>query len=174
MNLDEARGVAEEGSSAEDAFELFTNERYGRVVSAVTMIVRDRATAEDITQETFARAYINWPKLWPDGNPAGWVHRVSTNLAMTWHRRAGREIRAVARLGKRTDFHSPEPEVYPELHREIAALPRRQRAAVALFYLLGLSEKETAEAMKVPVGTVKSTLHAARHKLREKLGEDAR
>lgn len=174
MNRDLAGGVDEQGLSAEGAYETFTRERYGRVVNAIQVIVGDRATAEDITQEAFARAYISWDKLWPEGNPAGWVHRVSTNLAMTWHRRAGRELRAVTRLGKRSDLTTPEPEAYPELHREIAALPRRQRAVVALFYLSDLTIEETAEALKIPEGTVKSTLHAARKTLREKLGEDAR
>ena len=174
VNPSEPPRVAESGHSAEEAFDSFCHERYGRVVSAIQVIVGDRATAEDITQEAFARAFISWSKLWPDGNPVGWVHRVASNLAISWHRRAGRELRAVARLGKRTEFTTPEPEAYPELHREIAALPPRQRAAVALFYTAGLSVEETAKALRCAEGTVKSLLHGARQRLRERLGEDAR
>jgi RNA polymerase sigma-70 factor (ECF subfamily) len=102
------------------------------------------------------------------------VHRVASNLAISWHRRAARELRAIARLGKRTEMSVPGPEAYPELHREVAALPPRQRAVVALFYTLGLSVEETAKAMGCAEGTVKSLLHAARGRLRERLGEDAR
>ena len=136
------------------------------------MIVRDSATAEDLTQEAFARLYLAWSKLWPDGNPIGWAYRVATNLAISWHRRAARELRAVARLKRWTPTSMPEPEAYPELHRAVAALPPRQRAAVAMHYVLGLSMEEAAEAMGCRPGTVKSLLFAARERLRKELGED--
>jgi len=174
LNRPESRGVSETGASPEEAFESFCKERYGRVVSAVRVIVGDRATAEDVTQEAFARAYISWAKLWPDGNPVGWVHRVATNLAISWRRRAAREIKAIARLGKRTEMSVPGPEAHPELHRAVAALPPRQRAAVALHYVLGMTMDEAAEAMGCRPGTVKSLLFGAREKLRKQLGADAR
>ena len=174
LNPTERPSVLETGHSPEEAFDEFTRERYGRLVSAVQVIVHDRATAEDIAQETFARAFISWGKLWPDGNPTGWVHRVAANLAISWHRRAARELRAVTRLGKRTEMTVPGPESHHELHREIAYLPPRQRAVVAVFYVAGLSVEETAKAMGCKEGTVKSLLHAARGRLRERLGEDAR
>jgi RNA polymerase sigma factor (sigma-70 family) len=174
LNPVAAPGVGEMEASSDEAFEAFLRERYGRVVAAVRVIVGDRSTAEDMAQEAFARAYINWSKLWPDGNPAGWVHRVAANLALSWRRRAGRELKAIARLGRRTDLTTPAPEAYPELHREVAALPPRQRAAVGLHYTLGLSIDETAEALGCRPGTVKSALHAARARLRERLGDDYR
>jgi RNA polymerase sigma factor (sigma-70 family) len=138
------------------------------------MIVRDTATAEDITQEALARAYLSWSKLWPEGNPGGWVYRVATNLALNWRRRATREVRAVMRLSNRTELSVPAPEAHPELHAAVAKLPPRQRAAVALHYTLGLSMDEAAHAMKCRPGTIKSLLHAARQRLRTELGEDAR
>lgn len=174
LNRPESTGVWEEEASAEEAFESFCAERYGRIVSAVRVIVGDRATAEDVAQEAFARAYISWAKLWPEGHPVAWVHRVATNLAISWRRRAGRELRAIARLGKRTEMTVEGPEAHPELHRAVASLPPRQRAAVSLHYVLGLSMEEAAEVMKCRPGTVKSLLHGAREKLRAQLGEDAR
>jgi RNA polymerase sigma-70 factor (ECF subfamily) len=166
-------GVSEERASPEEAFEAFCSERYGRVVSAVRVIVGDRATAEDVTQEAFARAYINWSKLWPEGNPVGWVHRVATNLAISWRRRAARELKAVARLGKRTEMTVEGPDAHPELHRAVRALPPRQRAAVALHYVLGMTMDEAAEVMGCRPGTVKSLLHGAREKLRTQLGDES-
>jgi len=172
LNPPAHRGVFEEGSSAEEAFDAFVAERYGRVRSTIQIIVSNRATAEDLAQETFARAYLAWSKLWPDGNPAGWVHRVATNLALSWRRRAGREIRALQRVGRRTDQSLATPELHPELHRAVAALPPRQRAAVALHYVLDLSVDDAAAAMKCKPGTVKSLLHAARERLRRELGDE--
>jgi RNA polymerase sigma-70 factor (ECF subfamily) len=173
LNRRESPGVSEVQASPEEAFEAFCNERFGRIVSAVRVIVGNRANAEDVAQEAFARAYISWPKLWPDGNPSAWVHRVATNLAISWRRRATRELRAIARLGKRTDMTVEGPEAHPELHRAVASLPPRQRAAVSLHYVLGLSIDEAAQAMGCRPGTVKSLLHGARAKLREALGEDS-
>lgn len=158
--------------SKDEAFEAFLNERYGKVVSAVRLIAREQA--EDIAQEAFARAYIHWDKLWPDGNPVGWVHRVATNLALSLKTRAGREIRALQRLGRRVEFATPAPEAYPELHEAVSSLPARQRAAVALYYVLDLSVEECAVALRCKEGTVKSLLFDARASLRTKLGEDYR
>lgn len=174
LNRPPSGGVADGEVSAEEAFEAFCEERYARVVSAVRVIVSDRATAEDVAQEAFARAYLSWAKLWPEGNPVGWVHRVATNLAISWRRRAAREVRAIARLGRRTELTVPAPEAHPELHEAVRALPPRQRAAVALHYTLGLSMEQAAEAMGCRPGTVKSLLHAARERLRNQLGEDLR
>jgi RNA polymerase sigma-70 factor (ECF subfamily) len=164
-------GVFEEGSSPEEAYDAFVNQLYGKVMGTIQVIVGNRASAEDLAQEAFARAYLSWSKLWPDGNPGGWVYRVATNLALSWRRRAGRELRAVQRLGRRTNFSSPAPEAHPELHAAIARLPSRQRAAVALHYVLGLSMEECGAAMKCAPGTVKSLLHSARERLRTELEE---
>jgi RNA polymerase sigma factor (sigma-70 family) len=174
LNREPSRGVFQEGASPEEAFEQFLDDRYGRVVNTVRVIVGNTATAEDITQEAFARAYLSWAKLWPDGNPAGWVHRVATNLALSWRRRAAREVRALQRVFKRSQLSTPAPEVYPELHAAVASLPPRQRAAVALYYVMDLSVDEVAETMGCPSGTVKSLLYGARERLRTQLGEDYR
>ena len=172
MNRSSSRGVFEDEASSEEAYERFVTETYGRIVAAVRMIVRDQAGAEDITQEAFARLYINWSKLWPDGNPGGWTYRVATNLALSKRRSMTRELRAVARLQKWTSHTVENPDMYPELHAAVAALPPRQRAAVALHYTLGCSMEECAEAMKCKSGTVKSLLHAARERIRKELGPD--
>jgi RNA polymerase sigma-70 factor, ECF subfamily len=174
LNRKDPTGVPDTTASSEEAYDDFVRERYGRVIATIQLIVRDRATAEDLAQETFARAFLSWGKLWPDGNPGGWVYRVATNLALSWRRRAGRELRAVQRLGRRTDLTVPGPDVTPELDRAIAKLPPKQRAAVALHYVLGLTMEEAGEAMKCAPGTVKSLLFRAREQLREEIGEDPR
>jgi len=173
LNRPARPGVFEEGSSPEEAFDAFVKEKYGKVMSTIQIIVGNRASAEDLAQETFARAYLSWTKLWPDGNPGGWVYRVATNFALSWRRRAGREVRAFQRLVRRTEHSVPEHEAHPELHRAIAGLPPRQRTAVALHYVLGLSMEEAADAMKCAPGTVKSLLFSARDRLRNQLGDEA-
>lgn len=172
MNQPSSRGVFEGKVSAEEAFDEFTKETYGKIVATVRLVVRDTATAQDVAQEAFARAYINWPKLWPDGNPSGWTYRVATNLAISLRRRAAREVKAVTRLSKRDDMVVENPDAYPELHAAVAKLPTRQRAAVALHYVLGLTMEEAASALGCRPGTVKSLLFSARERLRKELGSD--
>lgn len=162
------RLTKQEGADA--AFDSFLTESYSKLVGAVFLIVGDRGTAEDVVQETMARAYINWSKLWPEGNPGGWTYRVAVNLATSWRRRLFREARALARLGRPAPQPSPEELIDPDLERLVAGLPTRQRQAVALHYGMGMSMEEVAAAMNCRVGTVKSSLHAARERLRKDLG----
>lgn len=162
----------ETAPTSEEAFEAFLQERYAKLVSSVRLITRDHHAAEDIVQEAFARAYVHWPKLWPEGNPVGWIHRVATNLAISLRRRLGREVRAVTRLGKRTELTESMPELHPELHRAVAELPVRHRTAISLHYVLGLKIDEVAEAMDCAPGTVKSMLFKARGRLREQLTDE--
>lgn len=163
--------MSEDGIDAEQAFEGFVSESSSKLVGAMFLIVGDRGVAEDIVQETFARAYLNWRKLWPEGNPAGWAYRVAVNLAASWRRRLFRERRMLSRLGPTTTTPGPEELIDPDLQRLIVSLPLRQRQAVALHYGLGLSLEEVAVAMGCKVGTVKSSLHSARERLRKELGE---
>ena len=162
----------EPAETAEEAFASFLADRYTRLVATVRVIVNDQGIAEDLVQEAFAKAYLNWEKLWPEGNPGGWIHRVAVNLAISWRRRAVREVRAVARLGRRTEMSHPAPEAYPELHEAVARLPARQRTAVALYYVLGLPVDDAAKVMGCRPGTVKSLLFQARERLRERLGDE--
>lgn len=157
----------QEGADA--AFDSFLSESYSKLVGAVFLIVGDKPTAEDVVQETMARAYMNWSKLWPDGNPGGWSYRVAVNLATSWRRRVFREAKAVARLGRQAPQPGPDELIDPDLERLVAGLPLRQRQAVALHYGMGMSMEEVANAMGCRVGTVKSSLHAARQRLKKDL-----
>lgn len=161
--------MSNEEISSEEAFDRFLKEGRAKLLGAVYLMVNDREVAEDIVQETFAKAYLSWSKLWPVGNPAGWTYRVASNLATSWRRKIIRESRMLSRL--KASAHNPSPEelVDPDVKRLVAGLPTRQRQAVALYYVLGLPVEEVAAAMKVRVGTVKSCLHAARESLRRKL-----
>jgi RNA polymerase sigma-70 factor (ECF subfamily) len=170
VNQEDLPGVSA-SKSPDAAFDEFCRDRYERLVLTVRVIVQDHALAQDIAQETFARAYLHWSKLWPDGNPGGWVHRVATNLAISWRRRAVRETRAIARLGRRDPLTTHIPDLHPELQRAVAALPPRQRAAVALHYVLDLPVADVARAMRCKEGTVKSLLFSARENLRSTVGE---
>ncbi len=88
-----------------------------------------------------------------------------SNLVRDDHRRTVRKRRAVARLASEPEVVGAEPEP-DQLTSLLAALPKQQRVAVALYYVDGLSIAEVAATMGLAEGSVKSHLHDARQRLR--------
>jgi RNA polymerase sigma factor (sigma-70 family) len=101
--------------------------------------------------------------------PEAWVHRVGINVLRRRHRRRILEERLLRR--QRPEPVAP-PQVVPEVWDALASLSLRQRQALALRYLLGMTQAEVAEAMGVAPGTAAATLHAARRNLAGRLRID--
>lgn len=138
-------------------FRSFFAEHHRRIAAALAMTLRDDVLAADATAEAMTRAYERWDKIGAYTNPAGWIYRVGLNWALSRRRKLVREV-------FRAD--SPEPTappavVEPELDAALAALPVDQRSVVVLRYLLDWSEFQTAEALDIAPGTVKSRLSRA-------------
>lgn len=137
------------------------------------MLVRDRATAEDCTQETFERAYRNWASWRPDKPVQAWLHRIAINVAISDRRhqkirQAGEMIR---RLGR--PAAGPDPSVVAEQSDLVTALkklPAKQAAALVLRHYHGYTNREIAAALDVPEQTIASRLAAAKKQLQAVLG----
>ncbi|HEY8171906.1 MAG TPA: sigma-70 family RNA polymerase sigma factor [Dehalococcoidia bacterium] len=138
------------------------------------LIVRDAATAEDVAQEAFIRAYRRIGSF-RQGEPfRPWLLRIVVNLALNETRSRGRRLGLVARAGAMAPRSAESP------HREVAAadeastllraineLPDDDRVVLYLRFFVELSEREIAAAIAKPQGTVKSRLHRASGRLRE-------
>lgn len=153
-----------------DAVRSFVHDEYGKVVGAVTMAVGSHDLAEDAVQDALV-------KVLRDGHRpermAAWVTVVAINEARQVLRRRRAESRAVERTvpGPPHDpFH--EVELGGALRAAVAGLPDRQRDAVLLHYFLDMSVADTAQALGVDAGTVKTHLHRARGALAEVIGEE--
>jgi RNA polymerase sigma-70 factor (ECF subfamily) len=137
--------------------------------------------ADDITQEAFVKAFRALPRF-QEGRPLRpWLLRIVANEARNRRRSRGRRerltVRAAAVGGHQPG--SPEELALSEvsaltLRSALARLDERDRTVIALRYFAGLSEAETAAALDVPAGTVKSRLSRALDRLRDQLGEEAR
>jgi RNA polymerase sigma-70 factor (ECF subfamily) len=149
------------------------------------------SAAEDLVQETMLRAYSSWHQFDPSTNCRAWLFRILSNSFINgWRRRTKeREVLDGEQAGTHGDrFYCREsasswahPEaVYfernlsPTVVRALDSLKPDFRAVVELSDLQGLSYREIAETLEIPIGTVMSRLFRARQTLKTKLAEHAR
>jgi len=151
------------------SFEDWYRREHPRLLASLTLVTRDPETAREATDEAFTRALERWDRVSRMAAPAGWAYRVAANVVRRRHRRAAIEQRLLLR--ERPTASAP-PALDPTVWAAVAALPDRQREAIALRYLLGLTQAEVADAMGVASGTASATLAAARRALMPILGPE--
>ncbi len=181
IDPDEAELLARIRDDDLDAFEAFFARYRGPVFATAYAVLGDRHVAEEVLQDTFAKAYEWRRRLHLDASPLPWLHRVALNFSYTrlGRRRPWEPIsEAVARLVRDRDggpAASAEREELRAIVRDgIAALPPKHRSVIVLFYLHGRSINETAEILGIRPGTVKSRLHFGLRALRARLEDDRR
>jgi RNA polymerase sigma-70 factor (ECF subfamily) len=155
-------------------------ERYQEVAFRTAwLITRSTADAEDAAQEAFVKAFYAIGRFRAGEAFRPWVLRIVANEAKNRRRSAGRRERLAVRLagerGRGDAAPSPETaavevERRDDLLAALDRLPERDRIVVAYRYLLELSEAETAEALGIRPGTVKSRLSRALGRLRADMG----
>jgi RNA polymerase sigma factor (sigma-70 family) len=165
-----------------DAFEAFFLRHRASIYRTAYGLTGDPNAAEEVLQDTFARAYQRRSILRTDMSPLPWLHRVAINLCYSrlGRRRlpAGPIEESTVRLVRDGAVEPAERAERRELRqivREgVAALPPKHQSVVVLYYLHELSLQETAVALDVRLGTVKSRLHYALRSLRTQLEGDRR
>ena len=165
-----------------DAFEAFFERYRGPIFGTAYALLGERQAAEEVLQDTFAKAYQWRRRLHPAASPAPWLHRVALNFCYTRLARRRLPWEPITETMAHFLFdHAAEPADRAELEelREIvrdgvASLPAKHQAVIVLFYLRGCSITETAEILGIPAGTVKSRLHFGLRSLRGRLEEDRR
>jgi RNA polymerase sigma-70 factor, ECF subfamily len=148
---------------------------YRRLVAALYALTGDYSEAQDLVQEAYARALAR-PRVFLDvADPEAWLRTVAVNLARTrWRRR--RLFDTLVRTGRVTRTPESVPGADPNRVALVAALQqlsRPTREAIVLHHLADMSVYEVAEALGVPVGTVKARLSRGRTMLATLLNERA-
>ena len=163
--------------------------RYERpVFSLVIRMVRDRATAEDLAQETFIKVLNHIDKYVPEFKFSSWLFKIANNLAIDHLRKRqlptvsidGAPDATTASQVEATAFEiaSGDESALDELEarelgsaieRAIARLRPEYRSCIMLRHVEGRSYEEIAATLDLPLGTVKTYIHRARHELREAL-----
>lgn len=158
-------------------FEALYERHHAYVFRTAYALTGDRGLAEEILQDTFVRAYRHRANLWVGRSPLPWLNRVALNLCYTRLGRRRLPTRVMDDVVSDTlrdhalgpDEWAEQQELCQAVRSGIAALRPKHRSVVALYYLDGLSLQETAEALGVRLGTVKSRLHYALDTLRREL-----
>jgi RNA polymerase sigma-70 factor (ECF subfamily) len=187
-NLPDAEVVALAKEGRENAFRELVR-RYERpVFSLVFRLVRDRDTAEDLAQETFVKVLNHIDRYRPEFKFSSWLFKIANNVAIDHLRR--RTLDTVSLEGSRyasnpdemqatavraaAEQESPLEELESRelgtaIERAIGRLRPEYRACILLRHVEDRSYEEIAATLDLPLGTVKTYIHRARHELREAL-----
>lgn len=146
-------------------FETFYREGYADIARALTVTLGNLDLAQEATDEAMVRAYARWDKIGAYDNPGGWVYRVGLN----WARSARRRLTRVSPFHEHPVVDAPVTD--PANAAALQDLEVSLRAVVVCRLLLDWSVDETATALRIKPGTVKSRLHRALIQLERTLGD---
>jgi DNA-directed RNA polymerase specialized sigma24 family protein len=169
--MDHAEAVPESAGryGVTEPFDEFYRCHLGKIYRGLALTLASDELAREAADEAMTRAYANWHKVSRLDNPAGWVFRVGLNWATSWWRKTRREQSRLAdAMHPRTA--GPDPAGLAA-RTAVERLPLNQRSVVVCRVLLELSTAETAAALAISEGTVKSRLSRALTALREALEE---
>jgi RNA polymerase sigma-70 factor (ECF subfamily) len=161
----------------DEAFRELVDAYKQMVFSLIARSIPDPARAEEVAQEVFLRVHRGLPYFRGDARLSTWIYRIVSNL-LAEARKPGRPVEISldeARPGSeapridpgRVDRAFTDLELHDRLAKAVAQLPVPYQLLVNGHYLEGLRYEDLAQALGIPMGTVKTHLHRAKRRLRE-------
>lgn len=145
-------------------FDEFYSGSVRRVTGLLYAMTGSRAEAEDCVQEAYARAWQRWDKVSEYGDPEAWVRTVAYRVSISAWRKTANMRAAHRRHGAPEDPYGMSPD-YVAIIAALRKIPVRQRQAIVLHHLVGLTVDEIARETGAPPGTVKARLSRGRQAL---------
>lgn len=184
---EEAKLIKECQKGNVDAFDVLVKRYKERVYSLAYQMIGDHASADDVTQEVFIRAFRGLPKFQGKCSFFTWLYRITINCSyrylrknMTFLKKVANDIDPAVYMDEQVKkkFNTSSPyknlemkETMDCLSSSIDKLPLKHKTALIMFEFQGLSIQDISDIMKTSPGTVKSRLHHARLKLRASMEE---
>lgn len=155
-----------------EAFESLFRQHQREVYAWINRIVRDPATAEDLTVEAFWRLYQKRHRLDPNANCAGWLRRVATNLAIDHlrHSKPLEHLKAEPAAGKQPDCVEQQ-QARAAIREALMDLSPKLRVVVQLVLIEDQTYAAVANALGISLSAVKLRVFRATRSLRKKLGK---
>jgi RNA polymerase sigma-70 factor (ECF subfamily) len=180
----DARGIAED-ARARVRFEEEVLELSDQVYRVARRLVSTREEAEDLVQETYARAFRSWRSYTPGTNLRAWLFRILTNLNIDRGRREQRTPtsqpleegdyflynRLEADSGSEDEARIVERLSQDEIVHALAEVPHDFRDVIVLVDIGDFTYQDAAQILDIPIGTVMSRLHRGRRILKQELAE---
>ncbi len=167
------------------AFELLVAKYQRKLGRLLSRFVRDGAEVDDVAQEAFIKAYRALPSFRGDSAFYTWLYRIGINTAKNYLVAQGRraptstefdaqDAESFEDASQLRDINTPESllqskQIGETINAAMDGLPDELRNAIVLREIDGLSYEEIAEAMRCPIGTVRSRIFRAREAVAEKL-----
>jgi RNA polymerase sigma-70 factor (sigma-E family) len=158
---------------AETGFALFVHQHTPALLRTAYLLTGDRASAEELVQDTLVRLYAKWVRVEEAEAPLAYVRRCLTNRYINYQRRAARREYAYEDVPERVDERDLLGQLADrdEIWASLRDLPDRQRAALVLRFFEDLSDAESAEALGCRIGTVRSLISRGLATLRAQMTE---
>jgi RNA polymerase sigma-70 factor (ECF subfamily) len=164
-------------SGDERAFQDLVDRYKDLVFALIARTVQDRSRAEDLAQDVFLRIHRGLPYFRGEARLSTWIYRIVANVCVG---EAGRPASisldaggaSKETLASATDRQFRDLELKDQLEKAIARLPANARLLVAAHYLDGVRYEDLAEALQLPLGTIKTQLYRAKQQLRRMLETD--
>jgi len=146
-------------------------ERYKHLVyGMVWRLTTDRSRTDDLAQEVFLKIYRGLPYFRGEARLSTWIFRIVSNVCAQ-DRSQARDLKPAVSVREpgANDTAFADLELRDRLDKAIAQLPENYRLLIAAHYLQGVQYEALAEALDIPIGTVKTHLYRAKRRLRELL-----
>jgi RNA polymerase sigma factor (sigma-70 family) len=177
--MDDAALVRLALAGDQGAFAVLVGRHRAMLVGLCRRVLGDPGLAEDAAQEAVLQAMVSLERLERPERFGAWLGGIGLNVCRRWRRDQVREEWSLAALTGGRAGPDPAPESPAEaaeaaeaarrVRRAVGRLPAGQRAAVVLFYLVGMAHREVATTLGIGVGAVKTRLHKGRAALRDEL-----
>jgi len=157
-------------SFAEPELFLFLFERHYDAIAGYLARRLPSDTAADLGSEVFARAFASRDRFDPSaGEPFAYLYGIAANLIRRQRRKEERMLRAYARAATRGDVAAPDAEDMVAIAAVLLELRPEEREVLLLYAWADLDYEQIADALAIPVGTVRSRLSRGRERLRTQL-----
>lgn len=163
LKLDELTCIGRLRSGDDAAMNMVVARHRDRLIRVAANLLHDRHEAEDIAQESFIKAFREIGKLRDDRAFSGYIYKICVRLCMD-RIRSRKPTTESQEFGEGGTDNRVETKIL--VHELLECLPEDQRQTLILREIEQLSYDEVADVLGIPVGTVRSRLHAAREKFR--------